>query len=374
VIDQDTKGVPGLCDIPATILQKIESCDALVADLSYVATSEGKRPRSCSNPNVLFEVGFAFHAVGPERMILVMNNAYGPTTDQIFDLDHRRHPIAFRYPEGNRTRREIVARLANDLEQAIRPIVALGTRDRATPEDVAATQRDVDMLRQELSVLTIEDESRYWTGALSLMGRPPERWRSLREIEGVLAARRGRDERGHEFPPQTKGNERREWGIFNGTYRSSWILSRSGAFLYKSPMTFNQRYPLDRPDGGIQPHTWLNIEIVKKDVFHFLEFSASISHEFRAHEEVQIVLSFPVRGLKLVMGGTVLDRYVEHIEECRAADYEFSRRFAVSELQSKWRDICGEVIDGLVELFPEPLGRPYPTFGEWAKTYMLPEP
>src|SRR5579872_5393227 len=39
-IDQDTQGVPGLCDIPATILQKIGSADAFVADLTYIATSE----------------------------------------------------------------------------------------------------------------------------------------------------------------------------------------------------------------------------------------------------------------------------------------------------------------------------------------------
>jgi hypothetical protein len=70
-VDQDTKGVPGLCDIPATILAKIEKCDAIVADLTYVAKSSVESPRFCSNPNVLFEVGFAFHAVGPERLILV---------------------------------------------------------------------------------------------------------------------------------------------------------------------------------------------------------------------------------------------------------------------------------------------------------------
>ena len=39
-IDQDTQGVPGLCDIPATILAKIDAADGFLCDLTYVASTQ----------------------------------------------------------------------------------------------------------------------------------------------------------------------------------------------------------------------------------------------------------------------------------------------------------------------------------------------
>ena len=130
-IDHDTKGVAGLCDIPATILGKIEKCDAFVADLTFVGRAdpgEDGDAQSCSNPNVLFELGFAFHAIGWERLILVMNDAHGPATDQIFDLDHRRHPIRYTLPKVETTRNQVKAQLTRDLEGAIRVTIANGPR------------------------------------------------------------------------------------------------------------------------------------------------------------------------------------------------------------------------------------------------------
>jgi hypothetical protein len=130
-IDQDTDGVPGLCDIPSTILHKIAKADALVADLTYIAKSEAdleaanETPRYCSNPNVLFELGYAFHAIGWERLICVMNEKYGPRTEQIFDLDHRRHPIAFTLPGDKQSRQNVLASLSDSLEGAIRSVFSL---------------------------------------------------------------------------------------------------------------------------------------------------------------------------------------------------------------------------------------------------------
>ena len=130
-VDQDTEGIPGLCDIPATILQKIASCDAFVGDLTYVVrtvpnASSETAPRYCSNPNVLFELGFAFRAIGWERLICVMNEKYGPITEQIFDLDHRRHPIKYMLPTEERSREEESEHLTNALEHGIRSVFPLG--------------------------------------------------------------------------------------------------------------------------------------------------------------------------------------------------------------------------------------------------------
>ena len=127
-IDQDTQDVPGLCDIPAVIQAKIESCDAFVADLTYVAvTDDGKH---CPNPNVLFELGFAFKAVGWEKLICVLNEKYGPRDAQIFDLDHRRFPIGFSYP-GDKSRREVVDELSSCFVDALGTILRFSATNNA---------------------------------------------------------------------------------------------------------------------------------------------------------------------------------------------------------------------------------------------------
>src|SRR4029453_19191697 len=57
VIDRDTQGLSGSPDIKKAILDKIDSCDVFVADVSIVTALSASRP--CPNPNVLFELGYA---------------------------------------------------------------------------------------------------------------------------------------------------------------------------------------------------------------------------------------------------------------------------------------------------------------------------
>ena len=145
-IDQDTAGVTGLCDIPAVIIEKIEKSDSFLCDLTYVATTvaaEGKLEgefdsRFCSNPNVLFELGVAFQSVGWNRLILVMNENYGPVTKQAFDLAHRRHPVAYSYPHEGMSRVEVVEGLARELERIIRDMmIAHGPRELRSDSGLA---------------------------------------------------------------------------------------------------------------------------------------------------------------------------------------------------------------------------------------------
>jgi hypothetical protein len=105
-VDSDALNETGLCDIPATILKKIKAADVVVVDLSFAAkTSKGK---SCSNSNVLFELGYAFHAIGPDRLVCVMNEKHGPREEQVFDLAHRRRPVAFTSPLKSKSRKEVI--------------------------------------------------------------------------------------------------------------------------------------------------------------------------------------------------------------------------------------------------------------------------
>ncbi|HWA70860.1 MAG TPA: hypothetical protein VG937_00925 [Polyangiaceae bacterium] len=91
ILDSDTRGAAGSPDIAATILQKIQDADVFVADVSIVgevATPSG--PRATPNPNVLVEVGFALHALGSERVVLVANTAFGELERLPFDMRGRR--------------------------------------------------------------------------------------------------------------------------------------------------------------------------------------------------------------------------------------------------------------------------------------------
>ena len=60
----------------------------MVADFSLINRQQDGRPTP--NPNVLIELGYAFHALGHERVILVFNDAYGRIEELPFDLRMRR--------------------------------------------------------------------------------------------------------------------------------------------------------------------------------------------------------------------------------------------------------------------------------------------
>ncbi|OYU45943.1 MAG: hypothetical protein CFE44_04850 [Burkholderiales bacterium PBB4] len=93
-VDHDTKGVAGTPPIADTILQKIRDAAVFVADVTPVGhTDNGKR---LANPNVMIELGYAIHALGHNRIILVMNKAEHGALDTLpFDLRYLRGPAMY---------------------------------------------------------------------------------------------------------------------------------------------------------------------------------------------------------------------------------------------------------------------------------------
>jgi hypothetical protein len=87
VVDRDTQGVPGAPDIASTIFAKITAADVFVADVSIIGRDA---KRATPNPNVLIELGYAFKALGHEKVILVFNRAFGKIEELPFDLRMRR--------------------------------------------------------------------------------------------------------------------------------------------------------------------------------------------------------------------------------------------------------------------------------------------
>jgi hypothetical protein len=125
-LDEATEGVPGMCDIPNTILGKIRACDVFLADLTFVGNTDpaGDEPQLVSNPNVVFELGYAVDAKGFDRILGVMNVAYGEPERQMFDVK-RRWAIRYDLPEDSDKPKMEAAerRLSKEIEGALRTIL-----------------------------------------------------------------------------------------------------------------------------------------------------------------------------------------------------------------------------------------------------------
>ena len=370
VIDQDTQDVPGLCDIPATILAKIDKSDAFIADLTYVARStpvdSSLSPRYCSNPNVLFELGYAFKVIGHERIILVMNDSHGPAEEQIFDLDHRRHPITYHYPNAELSRKDAINVLADDLEKAIRPMLRLGVRV-AVSEPNEQLQAALDIAVQDLELLGCSEGTKYFTVGLRPTQHCHDRWSNLQALEEVISRRCVRLG-GEPFPPHTKGNQRHQWGIANDMYCEPWLLTKTGIFLFKFPMEWSEgEYPQRGSSQGghtLVARSWVNLETCRQNIFTTVLLFQRLSQEWDMQEDVEVSVTAPTKGLYLVTNG-MRSLFLEHIEPCAADEFSFVRRLTVGDLQSSWRDLCVEIIDRFVELFPPVLGREIGTSRSW---------
>lgn len=133
-LDQDTAGQPGMCDIPNTILGKIRDCDIFLADLTFAGESEtesaNEKPQLIPNPNVTLELGYAVgskatrESDGFDRVIAVMNTAYGNPHEQMFDVKRRR-PIRYNLPVGDTGALQRVQKsLIKDIKEALLTILS----------------------------------------------------------------------------------------------------------------------------------------------------------------------------------------------------------------------------------------------------------
>jgi hypothetical protein len=92
-IDRDTKDKTGSPEISDTILQKIAASDIFICDVTLVNNSQINRvlkQRLTSNPNVLFELGYAIKQLGWGRTICINNLDYGRTEQLPFDIRNHR--------------------------------------------------------------------------------------------------------------------------------------------------------------------------------------------------------------------------------------------------------------------------------------------
>jgi hypothetical protein len=125
LVDRDTLNTPGSPPIFETILEKIEAAIIFVPDLTFVGARDGGAP--VPNPNVLIEYGYALNQHGHERIIGIMNDAYGePAPENMpFNLGHIRFPIRYTLHEdaSEEGRKNARAVLSRQLESAIRLVL-----------------------------------------------------------------------------------------------------------------------------------------------------------------------------------------------------------------------------------------------------------
>ena len=128
-VTSDTQGASGAPDISQTIFDTIDASDGFVADVTLALRSTDSE-RMSPNPNVLLELGYAAHALGWDRIVMVANVAFGPLENLPFDLRGRRI-INYSFPdkvgtEPARFKEGVVRRL----EDAVSDIVGMGRRYR----------------------------------------------------------------------------------------------------------------------------------------------------------------------------------------------------------------------------------------------------
>lgn len=119
-IDRDTLGIPGAPNIAEAILRKIDQAQAFVCDVSII--NSRSKFRSTPNPNVLFELGYAYSKLGSGRIVLVFNTAYGRIEDAPFDLKQIR-TITYSAHESSENKAFERRNLQKKLETAISAVI-----------------------------------------------------------------------------------------------------------------------------------------------------------------------------------------------------------------------------------------------------------
>jgi tetratricopeptide (TPR) repeat protein len=147
VIDRDTIGTPGSPDIASTILEKIDRCSAMIADVTLV--DGAFELRRFPNPNVLLEVGYAIKAKSFARIILVMNTHFGAVEQLPFDLRGKRVLTYTSAPEAESrapTRNLLKSGLVSALVETLRIDAEADSTSTFTDIDVPAVRAEIESL------------------------------------------------------------------------------------------------------------------------------------------------------------------------------------------------------------------------------------
>jgi|GEM_PF-5745276 len=179
VIDRDTAGVSGAPEIVGTIFSKIEQADVFACDISIINGTDSLKPSP--NPNILVELGYALKVLGEERVIMILNRAFGDVEMLPFDLRTRR-VLSYNMPAVQDERATERKELESSLETAIR---AIRPRLSLLPDYKAAFGGESDVIR----TLAFEQPP-YWEYMLTVELLKPKMKRLQEEYAEVRNSRR----------------------------------------------------------------------------------------------------------------------------------------------------------------------------------------
>lgn len=155
VVDRDTAGVPGSPDIASTIFAKIDGSQVFACDVSIISVDDKARPTP--NPNVLIELGYAYKALTSERILMIMNTAFGEPKLLPFDLSRKR-VITYQLSPEAETKAPVRKELVQKLENALRTIVSR-MADVSVRGELSG---DKARLKEECEVVLAGGNSRDW--------------------------------------------------------------------------------------------------------------------------------------------------------------------------------------------------------------------
>jgi hypothetical protein len=135
-LDQDRQNVTGSPALADTIKRKIRESAVFIGDVTPVSKilkrrgAKDSREKRNMNPNVAIELGYAQHARGDERMLMVLNEHYGGREFLPFDLQHHAGPMIYSL-KPDATKEEIAAEHAKLRGQFVTSLRGFLERARA---------------------------------------------------------------------------------------------------------------------------------------------------------------------------------------------------------------------------------------------------
>ena len=145
-VDHDPGRISGGLGLVRNILKRIDSANVFVADVTAVSTvgsGADIHPESAGNKlinsNVAMEIGYAAHALGDQKILMVFNSYYGWQEELPFDLRNRGDGIAFTLspnagrPEIESERKKLTARLVGAIDRCIQEPEPSAEQSPATP-------------------------------------------------------------------------------------------------------------------------------------------------------------------------------------------------------------------------------------------------
>lgn len=234
-VDSDTKGAAGRPPIVDTIFQKIDESAVYVADVTFVGNRiDG---RLTPNPNVLIEYGWALKSRTHQRVITVMNTAYGEPSETSlpFNMKHMLWPITYNLPtrasaeEKATVRDGLIKELTSVVKAslALAPVVAMEVDTFPQVEAKNGPAR----FRAENEPLGFSDNFAFEEPKEIFLAEGSEMWLRL-----IPFAVQGKQWPVHELKEKLRKDSGNLMPLVHGSGGQSFLVAEDGAGMYIAPI------------------------------------------------------------------------------------------------------------------------------------------